>query len=385
MTVTTTPRFELTQWSSGEDEFSREQLTVDFASLGQDAAVFLASSSATPTTAAASNTKAFYWDRTNGVLYFRGDTLGGSPAAWTQVHPVVPTAHIHADLQPLDADLTALAALSTTGHVVRTAGNTFATRSFAVSGSGLTISNADGVGGNPTISINAVSTNTVSTIVLRDSSGNFSAGTITAALSGNASTATVWATSRSLTASGDVSGTVAGINGSENIAITLSLPTGNLTALRDISFTGLMARTASNTYAARSIAVSGTGLSVSNADGVAGNPTIAINSTSAATANTVALRDSSGRIQVASPATSTDVATKGYVDATVSSGGSGVLNEVYTKIEIHNAKLYQYANEAGGTGTALPSSGTRTTPRIYVQNTEPSSAGAITGDIWFQI
>jgi hypothetical protein len=50
----------------------------------------------------------------------------------------------------------------------------------------------------------AVSTNTVSTIVKRDASGNFSAGTISAALSGNATTATT---------SVNVSGTVAIANG----------------------------------------------------------------------------------------------------------------------------------------------------------------------------
>jgi len=40
----------------------------------------------------------------------------------------------------------------------------------------------------------ATNVNTVSTIVKRDASGNFSAGTITAALSGNATTATTWQT-----------------------------------------------------------------------------------------------------------------------------------------------------------------------------------------------
>ncbi len=55
----------------------------------------------------------------------------------------------------------------------------------------------------------AVSANTASTIVLRDGSGNFSAGTITAALTGNASTATTLATPRTI---GNVS-----FNGSANI------------------------------------------------------------------------------------------------------------------------------------------------------------------------
>jgi hypothetical protein len=383
MAITNTERLGLTQWSSSTDEFTRQQLTSDHDKLGDNAAIFLSGTSASPPSAALSNTKAFYWDNTNGILYYRGDTVGVSTATWTQLHPVVPTAHIHADLQPLDADLTALAALSSTGSVVRTASNTYATRSIVVSGSGLTISNADGTAGNPTISINAVSANTVSTIVLRDSSGNFSAGTITAELTGNASTATTWATSRSFTASGDVSGTVSGINGSANIAVTLSLPTGNLTALRDISFTGLMARTASNTYTARTIAVSGTGLSISNADGIAGNPTIATNATSSSTGSTIVLRDADGQFQISTPTLNAHPTTKLYVDTADALKANSA--DVYSKTDVHNAKLYQYANEAGGTGAALPSSGTRTTPRIYVQSTEPSSVGAITGDIWFQI
>ena len=52
-----------------------------------------------------------------------------------------------------------------------------------------------------TLATNATNANTASTIVARDASGNFSAGTITAALSGNATTAT------------NVSGTVAIANG----------------------------------------------------------------------------------------------------------------------------------------------------------------------------
>ena len=67
--------------------------------------------------------------------------------------------------------------------------------SAAVSGTGLSINAATG---SVTITSNATSANTVSTIVARDSSGNFSAGTITATLSGNAT---------------NVSGTVAIANG----------------------------------------------------------------------------------------------------------------------------------------------------------------------------
>ena len=51
---------------------------------------------------------------------------------------------------------------------------------------------------------------------------NVSAG-ITGALTGNASTATAWQTARTLTLSGDVTGTVSGIDGTGNIAVTTTV------------------------------------------------------------------------------------------------------------------------------------------------------------------
>lgn len=63
----------------------------------------------------------------------------------------------------------------------------------------------------------AVSTNTANKVVKRDASGNFSAGTITAALSGNASTATILATSRNING--------VAFNGSESITVTAAATT----------------------------------------------------------------------------------------------------------------------------------------------------------------
>jgi len=71
----------------------------------------------------------------------------------------------------------------------------------------------------------ATDANTSLAIVSRDASGNFSAGTITAALSGNASTASAWATGRNVTFDiGDVTGSFS-IDGStdvSNVALTLA-------------------------------------------------------------------------------------------------------------------------------------------------------------------
>jgi len=124
-------------------------------------------------------------------------TATGGSGTVTSVNIIPPSAGISASGGPITTsgsitlaltnDLAAVEGLSTTGIAVRSATDTWLTRSVAVSGTGLSITNADGVSGNPTITSNATNANTASTIVARDASGNFVAGTITAALTGAAS------------------------------------------------------------------------------------------------------------------------------------------------------------------------------------------------------
>jgi hypothetical protein len=130
----------------------------------------------------------------------------------------------------------------------------------------------------------ATNANTINTIVLRDSSGNFSAGTITAALSGNASTATTWATSRTITLTGDVTGTVSGVNGGGDISITTTI-SADATVL-GTDTTGQYATT---------VAVTGTGLSCTAPNAADGTAyTITSNATNLNTVSTIVARDSSG-------------------------------------------------------------------------------------------
>lgn len=237
------------------------------------------------------------------------------------------------DAQPLDSDLTAIAGLVTNGIIVKTAAGTSATRSIAVSGSGLSVSNADGIAGNPTLTISSASINTASTLVYRDASGNFAAGTITAALSGNATTASSLQTARAIAISGDGTGS-ANFNGSSAIDIALTLsstgitagtyksvtvdakgrvtaatnPTtlggygitdaqpldSDLTAIAGLATNGILTRTGTGSVATRTLTVSGSGLSISNADGIAGNPLISLSSASTNNINTLVLRDASG-------------------------------------------------------------------------------------------
>ncbi len=88
------------------------------------------------------------------------------------------------------------------------------TLTLAVSGTGLSGSQTftANQAGNATFTVtsNATNNNTASTIVARDASGNFSAGTITAALSGNASTATSATSATSATTATNLAGGSAG-------------------------------------------------------------------------------------------------------------------------------------------------------------------------------
>jgi hypothetical protein len=112
------------------------------------------------------------------------------------------------------------------------------TLTMNVSGTGLSGSatfTADQAGASTfTVTSNATSANTAGAIVARDGSGNFSAGTITAALSGNATTATTLQTARTI---GGVS-----FNGSANI----NLPGVNTAGNQNTTGNAATATTATN-------------------------------------------------------------------------------------------------------------------------------------------
>jgi hypothetical protein len=105
----------------------------------------------------------------------------------------------------------------TAGGIAYGSGTAYAFTLVGASGQVLTSTGA----GTPTWTT-ATDANTVNAIVQRDASGNFSAGTITAALSGNASTATALQTARTIALQDGVTGTATSFNGTANISIPVT-------------------------------------------------------------------------------------------------------------------------------------------------------------------
>jgi hypothetical protein len=200
---------------------------------------------------------------TGRTIGMTGDVVWTS-AAFDGSGNVTGTATIQPDSVALGTD--------TTGNYVATG---------AVSGTGLSGSSSS-EGGTFTVTSNATALNTVSAIVARDGSGNFAAGTVTAALSGNATTATALATGRTIGMTGDVVWTSASFDGSGNVTGTATIQANSVALGTD---------TTGNYVAAG--AVSGTGLSGSSSS-EGGTFTVTSNATNANTASAIVARDASG-------------------------------------------------------------------------------------------
>ena len=152
--------------------------------------------------------------------------------------------------------------------------------SAATAGSGISGSVAT-EGGVFTVTSNATPASISGTIVSRDANGSFAANVITASLSGNASTANTWASGRTITLSGDVSGSVS-IDGSQNVTIATVIQQDSVALGTDTT----------GSYVA-SATTNGSGISgsVNTESGVF---TVTSNATNLNTAETIVFRDVSG-------------------------------------------------------------------------------------------
>ena len=164
---------------------------------------------------------------------------------------------IGVDVQAWDADLDAISALAGTGIATRTAANTWAVRTLTAPAAGFTITNPAGVAGNPTFVL-----------------ANDLAGLEALASTGLASrtAADTW-TVRSLTqpAAGITITNNDGVSGNPTFALA-----NDLLALEGLSSTGIAVRTTTDTWAQRTLQAPAAGITITNPAGVAGDPTFAL-------------------------------------------------------------------------------------------------------------
>lgn len=159
--------------------------------------------------------------------------------------------------QPLDATLTAWAAFNTNGLLTQTSADTFTGRTLTGPAAGITVSNGNGVSGNPTLAL----------------------ANDLAALEGLASTGfavrsgtDTWV-QRSLTApaAGLTISNNDGVSGAPTFALA-----NDLAAYEGLSTTGIVVRSATDTALTRAITGTANEITVANGDGVAGAPTLSL-------------------------------------------------------------------------------------------------------------
>ena len=309
------------------------------------------------------------WDETND-LWMAGITGSEIPLVTTTGTQTLTNKTISGSNNTLSN--IANAALTNSTISGKALGTNLDTLTMAVSGTGLSGSQTynGSAAATFTVTSNATNANTASTIVARDASGNFTAGTITAALSGNASTASAWATGRTLSLTGDVTGTSASFDGSGNISVATTIAANSVALGTDTT----------GDYVA-AVAVSGTGLSVSGS-GETATYTVTSNATNANTGSTIVARDASGNFSAgtvtaalsgnATTATTLQTARNiqgvsfnGSADITVVTAGTGV-SVSGTAVSI---------GQAVGTGSNVTFANMTSTGVLTVSNGSTTSNG----------
>jgi len=203
------------------------------------------------------------------------------------------------DVQAYDADLSAVAGLSTSGLIVRTGSGTAATRSVTASGAGLSVANGNAVSGDITLSL----ADDVAAIEALDSTGfpvRTGAGT--------------W-TQRSIAVSGDGLSVSNGSGASGNPTLSVA---NDLAAVEALSSSGCAARTGASAWNVRTMTGTSNEITVSNGNCVSGNPTFSLPSSLTFTGKTVSGGTFSGPT-VSNPTFS------GTVSGTYTLGGSPTL------------------------------------------------------------
>lgn len=267
---------------------------------------------------------------------------------------------IGSDVQAWDADLDALAALAATGGMLsRTGAGTFAVRTITGTADRVTVTNGDGVSGAPTLDIAStyVGQNTITTL-----------GTITTG---------VWNGTAIAVANGGT-GAANAADARTNLGLAIGTNVqaydADLDALAALATSGIVVRTGAGTAAIRDVAGTTNVITVTNGDGVAGNPTITIAATYV------------GQTSITTLGTITTGVWNGTAIA-VANGGTGAANAgdartnlgvaIGSDVQAWDADLDTWATKTAPSGVVLGTTDTQTltnkriTPRV---SSEASSA-----------
>lgn len=224
------------------------------------------------------------FNEVGNVLYY-GKGTGGVGGTATEVIPIGGDGAF----QARDSDLDALAGLSSTGLMARTGSGTATTRTLTAPAAGITVTNGDGVSGNPTL----VLANDLAAL-----EGLTSNGLIARTADGAAATRALTAPAAGITVThGD------GVSGNPTLALA-----NDLAALEGLSTTGLIARTADGVATTRTLTGTSGRVTVTDGNGVSNNPTVDL-ATSGVTSGTYTkiTVDSYGRATTGAQASLSDL------------------------------------------------------------------------------
>lgn len=229
--------------------------------------------------------------------------------------------------QPLDSELTAIAGLGANGLIARTGATTAAVRSIGVPAAGLSITNADGVSGNPTLALAndlaAVEAISTTGFVKRTATETWTAaaiadGDVPSALTGKTYNAlSLTANASGFSVAGGTSSKTLTVNnsitlaGTDGTTITLPSSTGTVALNNQSFFIG----TTSVAINRASASLSLTGVSIDGSAGSAGSATSATTATNLASGvlGSVPYQSAAGTTALLSPNTTT---TKSFLRMT---------------------------------------------------------------------
>lgn len=272
------------------------------------------------------------------------------------------TSDLTTGYQPLDSDLTAFAALSANGLVARTGTGTVAVRALTQPAAGITVTNGDGVSGNPTLALAndlaGVEALNTTGFVRRTAADTWSAsaivdGDLPSTLTGktyNGLTPTSNTTGFSL-AGGTTSKTLTVNNsltlaGTDGTTITLPATTGTVALNNQTFFLG----TTSVAINRSSGAINLTGVSI---DGSAGSATSATTATNLAggAANRIAYQSAAATTTFVDAPSATDTYLRWNGSAFVWSTVSGASGGTVTSVAVSSSDITVTGSPITGSGT----------------------------------